>query len=160
MNTFISLYYLIQSIILGIFIVHIYHSFIAGFDTLLLITDILVFVISLWILIRKSYNEILCFTIFLTFSIFVGLFEIPLLVLGNGAFIFLLLSIAQFVLNSNFTLKNINVINLSVDNFIKQNSGNLIVENCIFKNNAAVNLIDVRHAEISKSIIINNNQFV
>ena len=64
---------------------------------------------------------------------------------------------AQFVLNSNFTLKNMNVINLSVDNFIKQNSGNLIVENCIFKNNAAVNLIDARHAEISKSIIINND---
>ncbi|WP_296812319.1 Ig-like domain repeat protein [uncultured Methanobrevibacter sp.] len=64
---------------------------------------------------------------------------------------------AQFVLNSNFTLKNMNVINLSVDNFIRQNSGNLIVENCIFKNNAAVNLIDARHAEISKSIIINNN---
>lgn len=105
MNTFISLYYLIQSIILGIFIVHIYHSFIAGFDTLLLITDILVFVISLWILIRKSYNEILCFTIFLTFSIFVGLFEIPLLVLGNGAFIFLLLSIAQFVLNIYLSYK-------------------------------------------------------
>ncbi len=64
---------------------------------------------------------------------------------------------AQFVLNSNFTLKNMNVINLSVDNFIKQNSGNLFIENCIFKNNAAVNLIDARHAEISKSIIINNN---
>ncbi len=105
MNTFISLYYLIQSIILGIFIVHFYHSFIAGFDTLLLITDILVFVMSLWILIRKSYNEILCFTIFLTFSIFVGLFEIPLLVLGNGAFIFLLLSIAQFVLNIYLSYK-------------------------------------------------------
>lgn len=63
----------------------------------------------------------------------------------------------SFVLNSSFTLKNMNVINLSGDNFIKQNSGNLIIENCIFKNNAAVNLIDVRHAEISKSIIINNN---
>ncbi|WP_407411568.1 Ig-like domain repeat protein [Methanobrevibacter sp.] len=63
----------------------------------------------------------------------------------------------QFVLNSNFTLKNMNIINLSVDNFIKQNDGNLIIENCIFKNNAAVNLIDARHAEISKSIIINNN---
>ena len=64
---------------------------------------------------------------------------------------------ANFVLNSNFTLKNMNIINLSVDNFIKQNEGNLIIENCIFKNNAAVNLIDARHAEISKSIIINNN---
>ena len=64
---------------------------------------------------------------------------------------------AQFVLNSNFTLKNMNIINLSVDNFIRQNDGNLIIENCIFKNNAAVNLIDSRHAEISKSIIINND---
>ena len=64
---------------------------------------------------------------------------------------------AHFVLNSNFTLKNMNVINLGVDNFIKQNNGNLIIENCIFKNNAAVNLIDARHAEISKSIIINND---
>ena len=99
MNTFISLYFLIQSFLLGIFIVYIYNSFIAGFDFLLLIIDILVFVISLWLLIRKSYNEILCFTFFLIFSIFVALFEIPLLVLGDGAFIFIFLSIAQFVLN-------------------------------------------------------------
>lgn len=105
MNRFISLFFLIQSFLVGIFIVFIYNSFIVGFDTLLLITVILVFVISLWILIGKSYNDILCFTVFLIFSIFVGLTEIPLLVLGNGAFIFLLLSIGQFVLNIYLSYK-------------------------------------------------------
>ena len=105
MNKLISLYFLIQSILVGFFITYIYNSFIAGFDTILLITAILVLVISLWILIRKKYNDILCFTVFLIFSIFVGLFEIPLLVLGNGAFLFLLLSIAQFVLNIYLSYK-------------------------------------------------------
>ena len=111
MNTFISLYFLIQSFLGGFFILYIYHSFMVGFDTLLLITDMLVFIISLWILIRKSYSKILCFTIFLTFSVVTGLFEISLLVLGNGALIFLLLSIVQFVLNIYLSYKILGIKN-------------------------------------------------
>ena len=99
MKLFVPLYFLIQSLLLGIFVAYIYNTFIENFDTLLLIIDILTFVLSLHILIIKRYNKILYFSILLTFSIFTTLFEIPLLMLGNGAFMLFLLSTAQFVLN-------------------------------------------------------------
>ena len=85
MKLFVPLYFLIQSLLLGIFVAYIYNTFIENFDTLLLII--------------KRYNKILYFSILLTFSIFTTLFEIPLLMLGNGAFMLFLLSTAQFVLN-------------------------------------------------------------
>ena len=90
MRTFISLYFLIQSLLLGFFIIHIYHSFADVLDTFLLIIDILVVLISLWNLFRIKYNELLYFIIYLTFSIFVSLFVITLLVIGNGNFLLLL----------------------------------------------------------------------
>ena len=65
----------------------------------------------------------------------------------------------SFVLNSNFTLKNIQISNLNSD-FIKQNTGLLIIENCVLSNNIATNLIDAKYAQISKSIITNNNALV
>lgn len=99
MKLFVPLYFLIQSLLLVIFVVCVYNTFIENFDTLLLIIDILTFVLSLHILIIKRYNKILYFSILLTFSIFTTLFEIPLLMLGNGAFMLFLLSTAQFVLN-------------------------------------------------------------
>lgn len=99
MKLFVPLYFLIQSLLLVIFVAYIYNTFIENFDTLLLIIDILTFVLSLHILIIKRYNKILYFSILLTFSIFTTLFEIPLLMLGNGAFMLFLLSTAQFVLN-------------------------------------------------------------
>ena len=99
MKLFVPLYFLIQSLLLGIFVACVYNTFIESFDTLLLIIDILTFVLSLHILIIKRYNKILYFSILLTFSIFTTLFEIPLLMLGNGAFMLFLLSTAQFVLN-------------------------------------------------------------
>ena len=99
MKLFVPLYFLIQSLLLVIFVVCVYNTFIENFDTLLLIIDFLTFVLSLRILIIKRYNKILYFSILLTFSIFTTLFEIPLLMLGNGAFMLFLLSTAQFVLN-------------------------------------------------------------
>ena len=99
MRTFISLYFLIQSLLLGFFIIHIYHSFADVLDTFLLIIDILVVLISLWNLFRIKYNELLYFIIYLTFSIFVSLFVITLLVIGNGNFLLLLLGGLHFVLN-------------------------------------------------------------
>ena len=105
MRIFISLYFLIQSLIVSIFLVRIYHSFIEGFDTLLLIIDLLVIIVSLWILIRKRYNIILCFAIYLTYSILVGLFEIPLLVIGNGALLLFIICIAKFVTNIYLSYK-------------------------------------------------------
>ena len=65
----------------------------------------------------------------------------------------------SFVLNSNFTLKNMQICNLN-SNFIKQNTGSLILENCVLSNNKAGNLIDAKHVQISKSIITNNNALV
>ncbi|PWB88282.1 Ig-like domain repeat protein [Methanobrevibacter thaueri] len=65
----------------------------------------------------------------------------------------------SFVLNSNFTLKNIQISNLNSD-FIKQNTGWLIIENCVLSNNIATYLIDAKYAQISKSIITNNNALV
>ena len=62
MRVVISLYFLIQSLLVGVFIVNIYHSFANGFDTLLLMIDICVFVISLWNLFRKKHNKLVSFT--------------------------------------------------------------------------------------------------
>lgn len=99
------LFFLIQSFLIGIFLVHIHHSFMTGFDTLLLILDIVVLLLSLWYFIRRSYHSLLCFTIYLTFSIFVGLFEISLLLLENGHFILTMLCTIQFVLNIYLSFK-------------------------------------------------------
>lgn len=99
MRTVISWYFLIQSIIVGIFCVKIFHSFADGFDTLLLIMVLLTSVISLWSLLNKCDNELLSFVIYLTYSFFVCLFEIPLLIIGNAAPILLLLGLVQTVLN-------------------------------------------------------------
>ena len=55
MKLFVPLYFLIQSLLLGIFVAYIYNTFIENFDTLLLIIDILTFVLSLHILIIKRH---------------------------------------------------------------------------------------------------------
>ena len=105
MRIVISLYFLIQSLIVSIFLVRIYHSFIEGFDTLLLIIDLLVLIVSLWILVRKRYNIILCFAIYLTYSILIGLFEILLLVIGNGALLLFIISVVKSVANIHLSYK-------------------------------------------------------
>ena len=64
----------------------------------------------------------------------------------------------RFTVNSNnFTLKNIKLSNLSGDTFIKQNNGDLSINNCIFNDNQITYLFDANYVNISKSIFTNNN---
>lgn len=64
----------------------------------------------------------------------------------------------SFIVNTNkFTLKNMNINNLNVNTFINQANGNLVVNNCIFKDNHADKIVNGKHSDISKSIFINND---
>ena len=79
---------------------------------------------------------------------------------GNAKFIGSL-SNTMFNINScNFTLKNMNIINLTGSSFIKQNQGNLIISGCVFTANSLSKIIDSSSVEISNSIINNNNAVI
>lgn len=63
----------------------------------------------------------------------------------------------SFTVNANnFTLKNIKACNLTGNNFIKQNDGDLYIKNCIFDNNKVTTLIDAYNVNVVKSIFTNN----
>ena len=67
----------------------------------------------------------------------------------------------SFMVNAgNFTLKNIKIDSIIGESFIRQVNGNLIVDKCIFNNNAASKLIDADKVNITKSIFTNNNLVV
>ena len=63
----------------------------------------------------------------------------------------------SFTVNANnFTIKNIKACNLTGNNFIKQNNGDLFIKNCIFDNNKVTTLIDAYNVNVVKSIFTNN----
>ena len=61
---------------------------------------------------------------------------------------------------NNFILKNINIKNLNSNQFIKQSTGNLIIDNCIFENNQISELIQSNSIIITNSIIQNTKGLV
>ena len=61
---------------------------------------------------------------------------------------------------NNFILKNINIKNLNSNQFIKQSTGNLIIDNCIFENNQISELIQSNSIKITNSIIQNTKGLV
>ena len=61
---------------------------------------------------------------------------------------------------NNFILKNINIRNLNSSQFIKQSTGNLIIDNCIFENNQISELIQSNSIKITNSIIQNTKGLV
>ena len=65
-----------------------------------------------------------------------------------------------FNADANFTLKNIKVKNLNSNQFIKQGTGNLIIDNCIFEDNQVSELIQSNSIRITNSIIQNTNGLV
>ncbi|PWB88381.1 Ig-like domain repeat protein [Methanobrevibacter thaueri] len=82
-----------------------------------------------------------------------------LTIIGAGNVI--LTNNTSFTVNANnFTIKNIKIINLESDTFIKQVKGNLVVNNCIFDSNFCSNLIDADNVNVAKSIFTNNNVIV
>ena len=64
------------------------------------------------------------------------------------------------VKNVNFTLKNMNINNLSSNQFIKQESGNLIINNCIFANNDGLIIGNSGFTTITNSILLNNTNLI
>ena len=65
----------------------------------------------------------------------------------------------SFLINHNFTLKNIKISNLNGDVFIKEVNSNLIIENCIFKDNN-VRIIEGDSITVSRSVFINNDDLI
>ena len=61
---------------------------------------------------------------------------------------------------NNLTLKNMNINNLSGSLFINQSNGNLIIENCIFRDNSLDHIFVTNSLEISKSLFENNNAII
>ena len=72
----------------------------------------------------------------------------------NGA---TLTGVTSFILNDNLTLKNMNMNKLNTSTFIKQNHGHLSVYNCVLSENKLSVLFDCSDADISKSVLINND---
>ena len=72
---------------------------------------------------------------------------------GNATFI----NNSSFNVNSNLILKRINVNNIAAQYFIKQDSGNILIENSKFMDNPTNVLINSNNLIILNSIITNNN---
>ena len=72
---------------------------------------------------------------------------------GNATFI----NNSSFNVNSNLILKRINVNNIDAQYFIKQCSGNVLIENSKFMDNPTNELINSNNLTIINSFIINNN---
>ena len=67
----------------------------------------------------------------------------------------------SFIITSNqFILKNLEINNLTSDNFITHNNGNLSISNVIITNNNVVNLIKGDYVTITDSIIANNDGLI
>ena len=66
----------------------------------------------------------------------------------------------SFVSNANFTLKNLKINRLSTENFIKQNTNNLVISNCIFTNNNAVLFYNNGFTSLTNSILLNNSKII
>ena len=66
----------------------------------------------------------------------------------------------SFVSNSNLTLKNLKINNLSTDTFIKQSIDNLIISNCILTNNEALIVQNNAFTTIVNSILLNNSNIL
>ena len=66
----------------------------------------------------------------------------------------------SFITKNNFELKNLKIINLSGNIFIKGDNSTLSVQNCIFNDNKVYKLIEGDSIVISKSIFTNNNLIV
>ena len=66
----------------------------------------------------------------------------------------------SFISNSNLTLKNLKINNLNTDTFIKQNSNNLLISNCIITNNAGLLVQNNGFATIANSILLNNTNII
>ena len=62
----------------------------------------------------------------------------------------------SFVSNSNLTLKNLKINNLNTNTFIKQNSNNLLISNCILTNNVGLLVQNNAFTTITNSILLNN----
>lgn len=79
---------------------------------------------------------------------------------GNAKFIGSI-SKSMFSVNaSNFTIKNMNIVNLTGNTFVKQNNGNLIILKCLIMDNLVSKFIDSTSVEIVNSIIMNNNAVI
>ena len=98
MKRIITYYFLVQALLCGVFITHIYHTFAAEADVFLLIASALAIIISLWNLFGGKC-VFLQFALYLTFSVFVGLFLFVLIVLGGSGWISLLLWMLHSALN-------------------------------------------------------------
>ena len=68
-----------------------------------------------------------------------------------------LINNTSFNVEGKVVFKKINVNNIASQYFIKQNSGNLLIENSKFANNPTNTLINSNNLTIINSIIINNN---
>ncbi|WP_405287182.1 Ig-like domain repeat protein [Methanobrevibacter sp.] len=66
----------------------------------------------------------------------------------------------SFVSNSNLTLKNLKINNLNADTFIKQNTDNLLISNCILTNNDALLVQNNALTTIVNSILLNNSNIL
>ena len=67
----------------------------------------------------------------------------------------------SFIITSNqFNLKNLEINNLTSNNFITHNNGNLSINNVIVTNNNVVNLIKGDYVKITDSIIANNEGLI
>ena len=71
-----------------------------------------------------------------------------------------LTGVTSFVSNSSFTLKNLKINNLNTDTFIKENSNNLVISNCIITNNAGLLVQNNGFATVTNSILLNNSNMV
>jgi len=102
MKRIITYYFLVQALLCGMSMAQIYHTFAAGADDFLLIASSSVIIISLWYLLSGKCVFLL-FALFLTFSVFVGLFLFALIVLGGSGRISLILWLLHSVLNLYLT---------------------------------------------------------
>jgi uncharacterized protein YdeI (BOF family) len=66
----------------------------------------------------------------------------------------------SFISNSNLTLKNLKINNLITDAFIKENTNNLIISNCIITNNVGLLVQNNGFATITNSILLNNTKVI
>ena len=66
----------------------------------------------------------------------------------------------SFVSNSNLTLKNLKINNLNTNIFIKQNSNDLLISNCILTNNDGLLVQNNAFTTITNSILLNNTNVI
>ena len=73
----------------------------------------------------------------------------------------ILTGVTSFIITSNqFNLKNLEINNLTSNNFVTHNNGNLSISNVIITNNNVFNLIKGDYVTITDSIIANNDGLI